>query len=163
MRSILAAVILLFAATGCANGSEFRSLCRAVGSEPGVKRQWIPFMGLARTGVRMIKPSGVHDLRLAVYEHPNGLRGSNPRLDAEIGRITEEGWTPMVRVTEAGGGRTTVWIRPQGDLMDMLVLAHDSEESVVVHMKVDSERLMADLAENPRGTAAVANRRSGAE
>ena len=160
IRSILAAAILLIAATGCSNGSEFRTLCNAVGSEPGVKRQWVPFMGLARTGVRMIKPSGVHDLRLAVYEHPNGLNGPNPRLDAAIGRITEEGWAPMVRVTEAGGSRTTVWIRPEGELMGMLVLAHDSEESVVVHMRVDSERLMADLAEDPIG---VANRRSAAE
>ena len=160
IRSIAAAAIMLLLTAGCSNGSEFRTLCNAVGSEPGVKRQWVPFMGLARTGVRMIKPSGVHDIRLAVYEHPNGLHGSNPRLDAAIARITDEGWAPMVRVTEAGGARTTVWIRPEGDLMDMLVLAHDSEESVVVHMKVDSEKLMADLAEDPIG---VANRRSAAE
>jgi hypothetical protein len=160
IRSVLTAVIMLFFVTGCSNGSEFRTLCSAVGSEPGVKRQRVPFMGLARTGVRMIKPSGVHDLRLAVYEHPDGLNGPNRRLDAAIGRITDEGWAPMVRVTEAGGSRTTVWIRPEGDLMDMLVLAHDSEESVVMHMRVDSERLLADLAENPIG---VAKRRSAAD
>jgi hypothetical protein len=157
MRTILAATMMLLLTAACANGSEFRSLCSAVGSELGAKRQRVPFMGLARTGVRVIKPYGVHDLRLAIYEHPNGLRGANPRLDAAIARITDQGWAPMVRVSEATGSRTTVWIRPDGDLMDMLVLAHDREESVLVHMRIDSERLLADLAENPMG---VAKRRS---
>jgi hypothetical protein len=156
-RTILAATMMLVLTAACASGGEFRSLCSAVGSELGAKRQWIPFMGLARTGVRMIKPHGVHDVRLAIYQHPNGLSGANPRLDAAIARITDQGWAPLVRVTEAGGSRTTVWIRPEGDLMDMLVLAHDHEESVLVHLRVDSEKLLADLAESPLG---VAKRRS---
>lgn len=157
LRTILVASALLILSSGCSNGGEFRTLCSAVGSEPGVRRQPVPFLGLARTGVRVIKPSGVHDLRLAIYEHPNGLQGGNPRLDAAIAEITAAGWLPMVRVTEAGGSRTTVWVRPGEQLIDMLVLAHDSDESVVVHLKVDSEKLLADLAESP---LQVAKRRS---
>lgn len=151
-RILLAAAIVLLSAS-CAGGRDFGRLCRAVDSQPGVQRQRVPFFGLARVGVKMIKPAGVHDIRLALYEHSTGFDGAAASIDSAIESATRDGWSPFLKVREADGSRTTMWIRPQERVMEMLLLVHEPEESVVMQLRMDPEILFAKIAENPGGFA----------
>ncbi|HEY0593984.1 MAG TPA: hypothetical protein VGF40_19590 [Thermoanaerobaculia bacterium] len=133
------------ALAGCAS-SEFSTLVRAAASEPGVRRQRVPMLGLARTTVRVMHPQGVRDFQMAVFETDGSA--ASERLDlaiAEVGR----GWTPMIRVASADGERSTVWARTSGSGMEMLVLARDGEESVIVRFEMDADRFFATLAGSP--------------
>lgn len=146
----LAVTLLLAAALAGCRSSEFSTLVRAVESEPGTKRQYIPMLSLARTGVRAIHPNGVRDFQVAVFETA-GLGGS-ARIDAAI-RSVGEGWTPIVRVSGANGERTTVWSRPSAEGMEMLVLAHEPGESVIVRLVMDPERFFAAMSDSPADLA----------
>ena len=148
-NAFTAIVLLAAALTGC-RSSEFSTLVRAVEAEPGTRRQYIPMLSLARTGVRTIHPHGVRDFQLAVFE-TEGVANS-ARLDAAI-REAGTGWTPMVRVVRADGQRTSVWARPSNEAMEMLVLAHEPGESVIVRVEMDAERFFATLNDSPGNLA----------
>ncbi len=144
-NAILLATLAAAALGGC-RSSEFSTLVRAVESEPGVRRQYIPMLGLARAGVRTLNPKGIRDLQLAVFE--TGPTEDSARLDRAIESVGR-GWTPMVRVSSADGERTTVWTRASGDAMEMLVLSHDAGESVIVRLAMDPERFFSTLSDSP--------------
>lgn len=143
----LLALALGAALSGCRT-SEFGSLVRAVEAQPGVRKQWIPMLGMARTGVRVIRPSGIYDFRLAVFEHSN--LGSATGIDRAISSITARGWSPVVRVTGADGARTTIWARESPRGMHMLVFSRESTESVVVQIEMDAEQFFREFAREPK-------------
>lgn len=151
MNAARVALVLLVAAgslTAC-RSSDFSRIVRAVDSQPGVKRQYIPMLGLARTGVRMIHPHGIHDFRLAVFEHHHGGSAA-ARLDKVMATMPQRGWSPIVKVRSANGERTTIWAREAGKAMEMLILTHDRSESVVVEVAMDMERFFASFAAEPQ-------------
>ncbi len=146
---IVATLLLATALAGCGS-SEFSTLVRAAGAEPGARRQYVPMLGFARTSVRMMRPHGVRDLQLAVFETDSMAASEGlDRAIAEVGK----GWTPMIRVASAEGERTTVWARSSANGMEMLVLAHDDGESVIVRFEMDADRFFATLAESPQDLA----------
>lgn len=144
-RMLAVGLLAVTAATGCGS-SEFSSLVRAVAAEPGARRQYVPMLGLARTGVRMIRPHGVRDFQLAVFKTDSVA--ASGRLDRAIADVGQ-GWTPMIRVAGARGERSTVWARASDDGMEMLVLAHDQRESVIVRFAMDADRFFATLSDSP--------------
>ncbi|HUP65991.1 MAG TPA: hypothetical protein VM557_12015 [Thermoanaerobaculia bacterium] len=152
---ILLAFTLAIILTGCRT-SEFGTLVRAVESEAGVRRQSIPFLGLARTGVRMIHPKGVRDFRLAVFE--TGNVEVSERVDRAIASIAGRGWSPLVRVTGRNGERTAIWMRSslQGEGIEMIVFSHDASESVIIQLEMDPEAVMRGLIEEPAALAGTA-------
>lgn len=148
-NAFVAIVLLAAALTGC-RSSEFSKLVRAVDDEPGTRRQYIPMLSLARTGVRSIHPHGVRDFQLAVFQ-TEGVAAS-ARLDAAM-REAGAGWTPMVRVARADGERTSVWARPSNGAMEMLVLAHEPGESVIVRLEMDPDQFFATMSDAPEELA----------
>lgn len=131
---------------GCAS-SDFTTLVAAIEAEPGVHRQYIPMLGVARTGVRVLHPGGVRDFRLAVFNHA-GPRG-NPELNRAVDAITERGWMPMVKVRQADGEQATIWLREAGsDQVEMLIVAREARESVVVQLEIDAATF-AQLTSDP--------------
>jgi hypothetical protein len=132
--------------------ADFNSLVHIVASTHGMHRVWTPGISLVRLGVRIIHPEGVHDLQLAIFEG-NG--------DIDVDRIVRtNSATPVVRVHERRSGETTViWARPvSGDLMEMLLVAHEPNDStVVLRAVVDGETLARELAD-PRHAADIAKR-----
>ena len=153
VRITLIGLLLGAALSGCQT-SEFGTLVRAVEAQPGVRKQWIPMLGAARTGVRMIQPSGIYDFRLAIFEH-SGL-GSASNIDRAISSITARGWSPVVRVSGANGERTTIWARESPRGMHMLVLTRESTESVVVQVEMDAEQFFREFAVKPKALASKA-------
>ncbi len=148
MRIARVAILLVLGGALTACSSDFSRLVREIDAQPGVKRQYIPMLGLARTGVRMIHPHGVHDFRLAVFEHDGGSIDTSG-IDAVLERMPEHGWSPLVRVTAADGERTAIFARERGSVMQMLVVAHEPGESVVVTVAMDPELFFEQLAESP--------------
>lgn len=146
-RTFLIALLGAAVLSGC-RSSEFGSLVRAVESQPGVRRQYIPMLGLARTGVRMMHPSGVYDFRIALFEHSDAMPSGE--VDQTLSRISARGWQPLVRVQERDGGRTTIWARESPRGMHMLVFTRDRGESVIVQLEMDAEQFFRDFASEPR-------------
>jgi len=149
-KRVLLVLTLVFAAASAR--ADFDALVRVVESSSGLHRIWMPGMGFVRLAVRMAHPEGIHDLQLARFS-------GDGNVDFEqVIRSTPA--TPMVRTHNNRTGETAVvWARPlHGDLIEMLVLAHDpTDETVVVRVVVNGEMLERELAD-PKHPALIAGK-----
>lgn len=139
----LAAALLFVAAPARA---DFNSLTRAMQTQLGAKPVWIPFFGVARMFIRMLEPSGVHDIQLAVWENKGRLGPVDAQalLKAHAG----QGFSPLVRTTSkrGNGEQAFIYARPQKDnRIELLILALEPDEAVAVRVVVDPEKVTADL------------------
>ncbi|HEX9161673.1 MAG TPA: hypothetical protein VF980_08210 [Thermoanaerobaculia bacterium] len=118
---------------------------------------WIPMFGLVRTAVRISHPDGVHDLQLAVFEGKGRL--DSEYLDRLMTANAGRGYTPLVRVRSRRDGESTlIYARPIRDLMELLVLTNDGEDTVLVRVVVNPERLGRSVASDPKSVSLIARR-----
>ena len=153
MRRVLAAVAVAASLmTAVPAHAEFPDLARALEGRLG-RRTFIPFLGLARTLVRVVSPRGVHDFQLAVFEDAPRLEGLE--LQQLMERYAGKGFTPMVRV-RSHEETTFVYARPgRGDLLELTVLTRDGQDTVLVRVTVDGKTLAREMGE-PRFAARMA-------
>lgn len=155
-KRVLAA--LLFTLVALPLSADFSDVARALDRHAGVKRVWIPFLGIARTFVRVIQPEGVHDFQLATFEGANDV---DPR---DLHRIMEKkvgkGFKPLVRVWSRKSNEWSfIYARPakSGSRIELMLLAHGDDETVLVRVDVDADIVARELGE-PRNVSRVARR-----
>ncbi len=154
IKRFLAAALLLTIALP--TYADFNAIARALDRHHGVKRVWIPFLGLARVFVRAIQPEGVHDFQLATFE---GTDGVDPRelrtlMQTKVG----PGFKPLVQVWSRKSREWSfIYVRPgqRSARMELIILAHDDEDTVLVRVDVDAEVLARELGE-PRNVSRMA-------
>lgn len=102
---------------------------------------------------RCFSPEGVSGLRMAIFEEVDSRRAPlGADFDAFVQRTVGPDRTPMVRISRKDGERVYLYARPQGERVELLVVAAESTEAVVLSMKVDPERFQAWM-EDPEGMA----------
>ena len=131
--------------------ADFSALARAIDSRAGVRRIWIPFLGLARLAVRVVQPEGVHDFQLATFE---GTDRIDPReLQSLMREKIGKGFTPLVQVWSKKGSRkewSFIYARPYaGNRVELVILARDGEDTTLVSVDVDADIVAREL-ETPR-------------
>jgi len=148
-RVLIVLTLVLAAASARA---DFDSLVRAVETSSGLHRIWMPGMGFIRLAVRMVHPEGIYDFQLARFS------GDGDVNFEQVVKSTPA--MPMIRSRNNRTGETAViWARPlHGDLIEMLILAHDpSDETVVVRAVINGEMLARELAD-PKHPAVIAGK-----
>jgi hypothetical protein len=136
--------------------AEFDDVLAGLRSRLG-STMWIPFFGFARTIVRVGHPRGVHDLQLAVFEGKGSIDPTD--LDALMRSRAGRDYTPLVRVRSKHDRESTfIYARPHGDLMELMVLTSDSDDTVLVRVVVDPDVVGRYLGDDPRSVALVARR-----
>jgi hypothetical protein len=152
---LLAGALLVFALPLRA---DFSSVARAIDGHGGVRRVWIPFLGLARALVWVAHPEGVHDFQLVTFE---GAEHIDPQ---ELRRIMESkagpGFRPLVRVWSRRAKEWSfIYAKPaaDGSRIELMILTHDSEDTVLVRVDVDADVLARELGE-PRKVVKIARR-----
>lgn len=152
-RSLAALLLLLVAVPSYA---DFNAIARALDRHDGVKRVWIPFLGLARVFVRAIQPEGVHDFQLATFEGTDNIdpRELRSLMQTKVG----PGFKPLVQVwSRKSRDWSFIYVRPgrRDARMELIILAHDNEDTVLVRVDVDAEVLARELGE-PRNVSKMA-------
>jgi hypothetical protein len=155
--AILALVLTLAAALPL--HADFASVAHAIDSQHGVKRIWIPFLGLARFVVRVVAPEGVHDFQLATFE---GADGVDPKKLGDIIRTQAgPGFRPLVQVwSRRSNDWSFIYARPSkhADRLELMILAHDSQDTVLVRVDVNADMIARELKDRPRQVSRVARR-----
>ena len=161
MNKRIAAVFALVLTLGIALPlhADFATVARSIDAQQGVKRVWIPFLGLARLVVNVVRPEGVHDFQLATFE---GADRVDPHTLANIIRTQAgPGFTPLV---QAWSRRSNEWsfiyARPSGraDRLELMILTHDNDDTVLVRVDVDATMIARELKDHPRHVSRVARR-----
>lgn len=153
-RFVAALAVLAFALPLYA---DFGSMARAIDSQSGVRRVWIPFFGLARTLVRVVDPQGVHDIQLAVFD-------GNGKLDAKrLGDLMRQhvgnGFRPLVQAySKRSGEWSFIYVKPaKNNRFELMILAAEKDETVLVRVEIDAEVLARELG-HPVEVAKMARR-----
>jgi hypothetical protein len=156
-RALAALVLTLLVAEPMFAG--FNEVARAIDAKDGVSRVWIPFLGLARLIVRVASPEGIHDFQLVTFRGAEKLEGR------EVQRIMREklgqGFSPLVQVRSKRSREWSfIYARPSrnGERFELVVLAHDDEDTVLVRVDVDAEMLSREINREPRNVTRVATR-----
>jgi hypothetical protein len=151
------AAALLVLAVSVPLHADFRTLARAIDAEKGVKRNWIPFLGVARLAIRIVEPKGVNDFQLVTFR---GTDNVDPgRLRQLMTEKLGTGFTPLVQVWSKKHGKkewSFIYVRPRGtNHFELVILAHDDEDTVLVRVDVDAAVLARELDE-PRNVTRIA-------
>ena len=156
-RLVIATV--LFAAVALPLHADFADVARAIDRQDGVSRIWIPFLGVARAVVWVASPKGVHDFQLVTFRNDGDV---DPRELHEIMRTKAgKGFTPLVQVwSRRSGDVSFIYAKPSKDgaRMELMILAHDGEETVLVRVEVNAEQLAKELELGPRNVTRMARR-----
>lgn len=155
MTRKLAAVLALLVALPL--HADFSSVARAIDAQKGVNRVWIPFLGVARVLVRIVEPNGVQDFQLVTFE---GAENVDPKTLAGIIRTQAgPGYSPLVQVwSKRSKEWSFVYARPskKAGHVELMVLAHDDGDTVLVRVDVDADMITRELQLRPRVVAHVA-------
>jgi hypothetical protein len=95
------------------------------------------------------RPEGVSHLKLALFQNEHFRDHQSPAdlLDVVRGTLGPE-WRPFVEVKERDGERTLVYARDAGKNAQLLVVTTDQEDTVLVQVEINPER-MAKLMDHP--------------
>jgi hypothetical protein len=148
-KRLLAALVLITVVAVPAR-ADFHAVAKAIGSQRGMKRIWIPFLGLARFAVWVVSPTGVHDFQLATFEGGRNVDPTDLRhiLNTHAGK----GFTPLVQVwSKRSNEWSFIYARPgkNGNRFELLVLAKDGDDTTLVRVDVDA-RVLARHIDAPR-------------
>jgi hypothetical protein len=110
---------------------------------------YIPLLGLVRFATWFVRPEGVHDFQLVMYEGPR--RGVDA---AEIQRAVEReiprGFSPLVRARERNGEWTLIYAKAKGESrLELVIVAHDhgDGDTTLIRVDVDAERVAKNMGD----------------
>jgi hypothetical protein len=150
--------VLLLALVAVPLHADFRTIANVIGAQRGVNRVWIPFLGLARTVVRVVDPEGVHDFQLAVFEGKGNM--SPNELGALMRQQAGKGFRPLVQsYSRRSGEWSFIYARPARDAnrFELLILTAEKDDTVLVRVEVDADVLAREL-DHPIAVSKMARR-----
>jgi hypothetical protein len=116
------------------------------------QHRWV--MGLAGFTVKFWHVAGVKSLKGAIFENqPFVNAGSDTRFDEVVRAAMDSGWQPLIQSRDRHTGeRTYIYAQEvsskKGSDMKLLVVNLESNEAVVLQVKVDPQKLNAFIEQN---------------
>lgn len=159
MRAILlpAMALLLLGMTGCSADGSFDQVASAVEHRYSLHAENVPMMGFAGFMARIGTQNGVRGLHIAQFQGAQGLdiSGVEALMESQLG----SGWEPMVK-SRNKSGFSLVFVRPQGQSMEMLVADCEHDELDLVGMELNGDALAKWLQNPEMNPAPLHNRDS---
>ncbi|HEX8283137.1 MAG TPA: hypothetical protein VF588_07270 [Pyrinomonadaceae bacterium] len=147
LTAVLLAFVFFFPAT--ARADDFDAVVRNVRAACGGKKVGIRFLGLARFATRFVRPAGVKNFKLAVFEDLSKT-GDLSGLGVAIRQSLGTEWRPLARVRSGrGAGQTHVYVRDAGGDLKLMIVTVDGDQATVIRAKVSPEAL-AKFARDPK-------------
>lgn len=122
---------------------DFGKIVHHIEANYHVHRQHRWVMGLAGFTVKFWHVAGVKSLKGAIFENqPFVNAASDTRFDEVVRAAMDSGWQPLVQSWDRHTGeRTYIYAQDLGKDMKLLVVSLESNEAVVIQVKVNPEKL----------------------
>ncbi len=142
-RAVCALALLALALPLRAGDATFGSVVARLERSLGIHQQCVPMMGLASFLVRVARPAGVSEFRLAIFDSVSTRHdGAAQAFRREVEQATRGEWSPLIRVTDRRSGElTSIAAQQVGKRMKLLVAVVDEDNAVVMEVKVDADTL----------------------
>lgn len=149
----LVLVVVLFATCSVASaqkpGRGFDAIANHLKTRYQAKKKSIPFLGLAKFAVRVIKPAGVKSISVSVFEN---LQGTGALLDSELNGIMRDAlspeWLPLATFRRKGGDQVYVYAADAGKDIKLAVLSINQSNAVLARIRIDPNALR-NFLDNP--------------
>jgi hypothetical protein len=128
---------------------DFGKIVNHIETQYHVHRQHRFVMGLAGFAVKFWHFAGVKSLKGAIFENQQFVNAaSDTRFDEVVRGAMESGWQPMVQEWDRHSGeRTYIYAQNLGKDLKVLVVALESNEAVVIQVKVNPDKLKEFITE----------------
>jgi hypothetical protein len=147
---ITATMLTAASQTARADDPEFDAITKHLKLHFNARRVSIPFLGLARFFVKIVRPAGVKSFKVAIFEDLNCAPGAT---DSELGLVMRSAlgaeWQPLVRVRSRDGEQLYIYAREAGENLKLMVVTIDHTDAVVARVKVSPQKL-SDFLNNPK-------------
>lgn len=157
---ITATILVSIPQTARADDPEFDAITKHLKLRYNAKRISIPFLGLARFFVRIVRPAGVKSFKVAIFENLNFAEG---QTDTGLGLVMRNAlspeWQPLARVRSRDGEQVYVYAREAGENIKLMVVTIDRTDAVVARVKLSPKKL-SEFLSNPKILGISVNRNS---
>jgi hypothetical protein len=132
---------------------DFGKIVQHIETQYHVHRQHRFIMGLAGFTVKFWHFAGVKSLKGAIFENqPFVNAASDTRFDEVVRAAMESGWQPLVQEYDRHSGeRTYIYAQYLGKDLKVLVVSLESNEAVVLQVRVDPKKLNDFIEESGAG------------
>jgi hypothetical protein len=132
---------------------DFGKIVHYIEAKYHVHRQHRWVMGLAGFTVKFWHIAGVKSFKGAIFENqPFVNAASDTRFDEVVRAAMDSGWQPLVQSWDRHTGeRTYIYAQDLGNDMKVLVVNLESNEAVVLQVKVDPKKLNDFIEETNAG------------
>ena len=156
-RFAIAAAMFFFcfaAPAQAAASDDFGRIVHHIEANYHVHRQHRWVMGLAGFTVKFWHIAGVKSFKGAIFENqPFVNAASDTRFDEVVRAAMDSGWQPLVQSWDRRTGeRTYIYAQDLGRDMKVLVVSLESNEAVVLQVKVNPEKLNEFVREASGGS-----------
>lgn len=139
-----AIAVLVMAVPARAGDRDFDRVVHAFENQYGKRKLSIPFLGFANFLVKVARPAGARDFKLAVFEDIDSGRHPGPQeLDEMMRPMSSGGWVPFVRVnSRRSGERVQIYSRRNGTKnWELLIATLERNEAVLMRVRLNPETL----------------------
>ena len=147
---VLIAVLSFSYTSATAQDSGFKQIAQHLKTRYQAKKKSIPFLGLAKFAVKLVKPAGVKSFSLSIFEN---LKNTNDLPDSELSMLMRNAlsqeWQPLVRVRSRNGDQVYVYAMDAGKDVKLAVLVINQREAAIARVKIDPQALRK-FVENPK-------------
>jgi hypothetical protein len=150
--ALLVAAILALSQNAFAR-DDFGKIVHHIEANYHVHRQHRWVMGLAGFTVKFWHIAGVKNFKGAIFENqPFVNAASDARFDEIVRAAMDSGWQPLVQTWDRHTGeRTYIYAQDLGKDMKVLVVNLESNEAIVLQVKVDPKKLNDFIEETGAG------------
>lgn len=145
---MLSLVMLSIEVTSFAD-DDFGKITKNIEKHYNAKKKKIPFLGFAGFFVKVTRPAGVKNFKLAIYEDQDFIAGQHTEFDKSLRQSVSKKWQPMVRSnSRVGSNRTYLYTHQSGNDMEILSVTFTNRQAIVAQAKVNPDALVKFM-ENP--------------
>lgn len=142
-KLLLCLLLLCLAAPAAqAKEPEFDALTKHIKQNYQGRQVKIPFLGLARFAVKIIRPAGVKSFKVAIFENLQPADAAHaPAMSLVMRANLPVDWQPLLRVRSAEGGEVYVYARPAGKDIKLLIASINGPDAFVARVKFSPKSL----------------------
>lgn len=140
---ILLAVLSIGYRTASAQSNNgFDVIAKHLKTRYQAKKRSIPFFGLAKFAIRIIKPAGVKSIDVSLFED---LKNTNELPDNELSGLMRNAlsaeWQPLVSVRSRNGDQVYIYATEAGKDLKLAVLVINQREAALARVKINPDAL----------------------
>ena len=128
----------------------FDAIAKHLKTRYHAKKKGIPFLGLAKFAIRIVKPAGVKSINVSLFGE---LRDTGELSDGELSSLMRNSlsaeWQPLISVRNRKGEHVYVYATEAGKDIKLAVLVINKSEAVLARVKVEPNALRKFL-DDPR-------------